>query len=193
MAGHCFVDIDPDEPANMVSFFAEVVRQALQSTSEKAVAPLNMLLMSVTFETSHFEMSMLNDAALLNMLAVVVTFATFQPEMSALNDAAPWNKPLISSTSDVSHFPIGPCLCQKQSPYFDSFRHSAIAVASTALDVGLNTAEFSFSVNVKEWMLCGRNKLIAVPGVRVRVYIKVSFREISNRTLSSLYLRILFH
>ena len=47
----------------MASLFAVEVIQVPQSVCEKDDAPLNILLMFVTLDTSHFESSLLNDVA----------------------------------------------------------------------------------------------------------------------------------
>ena len=59
----------------------------------KAVAPRNMLSMSVTAETSHPEMSWLKEEAPRNMLPMSVTAKTSQVEMSPLKEEALLNTP----------------------------------------------------------------------------------------------------
>ena len=119
--------------------------------------------MFVTLDTSHLEMSPLNDDAHRNMRGMVVTLDTSHLEMSALNDVAPRNIPgmaitfetshfetsplnvfalenilLMSVTRDTSHSPMGPCEPVEQSPFGDSFRHASTALWSCALDRGAN-------------------------------------------------------
>ena len=72
-----------------------------------------MSLMSVTLDTSHFE-------------------------MSALNAFVPTNIPLISVTLDTSHSPIGPCGPLEQSPFGNSLMHASTALLSCVLDRGKN-------------------------------------------------------
>ena len=55
--------IRPDEPRNIPSLFAVEVCHAPQSVRAKDDAPKNMCSMVVTLDTSHFEMSPLNDDA----------------------------------------------------------------------------------------------------------------------------------
>ena len=58
------VQIAPDEPyTNHQSLSAFEVSHAPQSVCEKADALLNMPIMLVTLDTSHLEMSLLNDVA----------------------------------------------------------------------------------------------------------------------------------
>ena len=57
------VQIRPDEPSNISSLFAVEVIHAPQSVCAKDDAPLNMMFMPVTPDTSHLEMSPLNDDA----------------------------------------------------------------------------------------------------------------------------------
>ena len=51
----------PDEPSNISSLFAVEVNHTPQSVCAKDEAPLNILLMLVTLDTSHFERSALKD------------------------------------------------------------------------------------------------------------------------------------
>ena len=53
----------PDEPSNISSFSAVEVRHAPQSVWANDDALLNIKLMRVTLDTSHFERSPLNDVA----------------------------------------------------------------------------------------------------------------------------------
>ena len=61
-------DIDPDEPKNMPDFDAvEWTQEAPHSSRLNDVASMNMKSMLAALDTSHFEMSPLNEAAPLNM------------------------------------------------------------------------------------------------------------------------------
>ena len=57
------VQIRPNEPLNILSLSAVEVNQAPQSACAKDDAPKNMVLMLVTLDTSHLEISLLNDDA----------------------------------------------------------------------------------------------------------------------------------
>ena len=59
-------------------------------------------------------------------------------EMSPLNDVAPIKMVLISVMLDTSHSPIGPCRPSEQSPFSDNFRQVVTALLSFALDCGEN-------------------------------------------------------
>ena len=95
--------------------------------------------MLVTFDTSHFERSPLNDDASQNMLVIVVTLDMSHLEMSPLNLSVPEttlesNTSFISVTAETSQDPIGPCVPLEQS--VDAFMHSAMAAWSFAVDLG---------------------------------------------------------
>ena len=61
---HTVDDIDPGEPVNMPSFVAfDSVHETPQSVWVKDSAPLNILLISVTDETSHADRSWLKTRA----------------------------------------------------------------------------------------------------------------------------------
>ena len=92
----------------------------------------------VTLDTSHFEMSTLNDLARRNMPDMSCTLETFQFEMSLLKEVAPENMRLMSVTRDTSHFTIGPCGPSKQSPFGDISRHARTALSSCSLECGEN-------------------------------------------------------
>ena len=55
--------ICPDEPSNILSLSAVEVSHAPQSACAKDDAPKNMTFMLVTLDTSHLEISLLNDDA----------------------------------------------------------------------------------------------------------------------------------
>ena len=62
---HTVGDIDPDDPSNMDFFFTfDVFQLGEHSLWLKDFAFKNILVMSVTLDTSHLEMSILNDFAL---------------------------------------------------------------------------------------------------------------------------------
>ena len=92
--------------------------------------------MSFTLDTSHFEISLLNDFAPVNMPCMVVTRDTSHFEMSALNDVAPANMWLMSVTRDTSQFPIGLNIPKPSAEYS---RYASIASLSSALVFGENT------------------------------------------------------
>ena len=99
-----------------------------------------MPIMSVTLDTSHLEISLLNDAAKKNIFAMLVTLDTSHLEMSTLNVSGVLtyhlsNKPFISVTAETSQDPIGPCGPLEQSAG-DSWRHSLMAALSSASDFG---------------------------------------------------------
>jgi hypothetical protein len=75
----------------LLLYAAEEGQSALQRVWLKAVAPLNMLLMVVTFATFHAEMSWLKAVAPWNISPISVTAATFHLEMSLLKEVAPLN------------------------------------------------------------------------------------------------------
>jgi len=115
---------------------------------------VNILVIWVTLETSHLEMSLLNDDAPQNILDILVTLDTSHLEMSPLNDSAPINIPDILVTLDTSHFErsplkpatltnrllrmsvtrdtshsaIGPCAPLEQSPSAENPRHAVTAI-----------------------------------------------------------------
>ena len=81
--------MDPDEPTNMSSLVALEVTQAFpQRLCLNDAAPLNILSMLVTCDTSHFDMLTLNDVAFSNIETMLVTLDTSHCEMSALKDFA---------------------------------------------------------------------------------------------------------
>ena len=76
------VHIDPGEFSNMRRFSALDLAHAPQSFRLNAVAPLNIADMSVTLDTSHLEMSPLNDNARACMLSMVATLISNNPLIS---------------------------------------------------------------------------------------------------------------
>ena len=104
--------ICPGEPSNMLFFSAVEVTHAPPSVCAKEDANRNIKPMSVTLDTSHLEISPLNEYALKNM-------------------------ELMSVTLDTSQFPSGPCWSSKQSPDMGDFsRHASRALLNSALDFG---------------------------------------------------------
>ena len=97
------VPIRPKEPANILFFFAVEVSHAPLRFFAKDHAPKNMSSMFFTLDTSHFEMSRLNDSAKANMPNIVVTLDTSHLEMSLLNEVAEENIPSMVVTLDTSH------------------------------------------------------------------------------------------
>ena len=119
--------------------------------------------MLLTLDTSHFEMSTLNDMAVKNMADMSVTLDTSHSEMLPLKDAAIQNMPLMSVTLDTSHFEIspskrvranilcmsvtfdtshsmmGPCGAPVQFAFVNRIAiHDRIALASPVFDCGEN-------------------------------------------------------
>ena len=83
------VQIRPDDPSNISSLSAgDVCHVSPQSGRAKDDAPANICFMLVTLDTSHLEMSQLNDVAEANMPSMLVTLDTSQLERSPLNDDA---------------------------------------------------------------------------------------------------------
>ena len=115
-----------------------------------------MSFMLVTLDTSHFEMSASNDAALLNMECISVTLDTSHLERSPLNLFAAemglcfeWNNhSLMSVTPETSHDPIGPCGLSEQSE--DSFRHSPRAAWNSDLDFGAHPVKGCYCRTYRE-------------------------------------------
>ena len=81
--------IEPNEPSNMTFLLAfELTQEAPQICCLKDVAPMNMLFIAVTLDTSHFEMSRSKDFAPMNMLSIFIAIETSHLEMSPLKDDA---------------------------------------------------------------------------------------------------------
>ena len=78
----------PGESSNIPSLSAVEVYHAPQSVCVKDEAPENMSAMVVTLDTSHLEISPLNDVAEPNISSMVVTLDTSHLAMSPLNDDA---------------------------------------------------------------------------------------------------------
>ena len=93
----------------------------------------------MALDTSHFEMSALNDRAPENIPLMSLTRDMSHFEMSALNDRAFENTLVMLVTLDTSHSPIGPCVLSVQLPLGDSFRHAFTALSSSDWDCGENT------------------------------------------------------
>ena len=89
---HAVCDIEPEESSNIRVLVAfECTQAAPQSCCLKDFAPMNMWSMLVTLDTSHIEMSPLNNSVLVNMLFMLPTLDTFQFEISPSNNFAPMN------------------------------------------------------------------------------------------------------
>ena len=78
----------PVEPLNISVLSAVEVIHTPQSVCANADAEWNMKPMSVTLDTSHLDMSPLNDDAEANMPSMLVTLDTPHLERSPLNDDA---------------------------------------------------------------------------------------------------------
>ena len=78
----------PDEPSNIPFFFAFEVPHAPHSVCAKEDAPEKVESIWVTRDTSHLEMSLLNNGAEKNMEYMLVTLDTSHLEMSPLNHDA---------------------------------------------------------------------------------------------------------
>ena len=91
--------------------------------------------MVITLDTSHFEMSRLNDVAPRNMLLMYFTLDTSHLEMShLLNNLAQETMRYMSCTLDTSHSVIGPCGPLEQSPFGESLMHASTALLTCTLD-----------------------------------------------------------
>ena len=150
-----FCDIDPDDPANMLVFFAfEWTHEAPQSFRLKIFAPSNIPAMSFTLAMSHCDKSLLNDDAPRNMPLISLTRDTSHFEMSASKNFASENIRLMSVTRETSHAPIDPYGLFKQFPLGDSFRHATTALLSCDRDSGENAAvEASLTVTTIEVLI----------------------------------------
>ena len=79
-------DIDPNEPENMSVLLAlELTQAEPQRFCLYDDASKNILSMPVTLDTSHRDISPLNDVARMNMEDMTVTLDTCHLEMSPLN------------------------------------------------------------------------------------------------------------
>jgi hypothetical protein len=83
-----FAQIRPNERWNILYSFAVEVSQTPQSVCAKDEALLNISAILVTSDTSHLEISILNDDAEWNMQNMLVTLDTSHLEISPLNDDA---------------------------------------------------------------------------------------------------------
>ena len=82
------VQIRPGESKNIPSLSAVDVLHAPQRVCAKDDAPENISFMSVTLDTSHLEMSVLNEDACAKAYSMLVTLDTSHLETSPLNDDA---------------------------------------------------------------------------------------------------------
>ena len=71
-----FLQIRPDDPSNIPSLSAFDVSHVPQSVCAKDDAPWNIMFMAVTPDTSHLEMSRLNEDAEANIPIISVTLDT---------------------------------------------------------------------------------------------------------------------
>ena len=78
----------PGELSNIQRLFADEVTHSPQSVRAYDVAPENISSMLVTLDTSHLDMSLLNDDAEWNIPHMLVTLDTSHVERSPLNDDA---------------------------------------------------------------------------------------------------------
>ena len=101
---------------------------------------MNILLISVTDDTSHADRSWLKVITLLNILLISVTDDTSHADRSWLKCQVCLNMLCISVTADTSHDAIGPCEPLEQSPTGDRSMHALIAPLSSVLFRGANAA-----------------------------------------------------
>merc|ERR1712178_432526 len=96
--------IEPPDPTNISCLSAsDWIQASPQSIFLKECASRNILIIQVTRDTFHLEMSTLKDFASLNIPRMSVTRDTSHWEMSALNDVASLNIHCTSVTRDTSH------------------------------------------------------------------------------------------
>ena len=94
--------------------------------------------MLLTLDTSHFEMSPLNDVAERNIPYMFLAFDTSHFEISPRNNVALENMLLISVTLDTSHLPIAPCGPFEQPPFGNKLRHALTAPLRSTRASGKN-------------------------------------------------------
>ena len=70
------------------------------------------------------------------MANIFITRETSHRDMSPLNNVADEKMYVMSVTRDTSHPPIAPCTPREQSPFGDSTRHASTALLSSSLDRG---------------------------------------------------------
>ena len=97
---------DPKFIRNFVAL--ELDQAGVSSWCENDCAQKNIMLMSSTLDTSHFDRSLLNDTATMNINCMFSTLDTSHFEMSPSNDSALANMLFISTTCDTSHFEMSP-------------------------------------------------------------------------------------
>ena len=78
----------PDDSSKIPTLFAVEVNHKPESVCAKDEAPLNILLISVTLDTSHFDRSKSKDDADENIEAMLTTLDTSHFERSLLKDEA---------------------------------------------------------------------------------------------------------
>ena len=145
---------------NMPDISVTLETSQFEMSPLNACARKNMEDMSSTLDTSHFEMSPLKDVEPRNMALILVTLDTSHFEMSPSKRSAPISMALISVTFDTSHSPIGPCGPAVQSE--DNLRHSSMALLSSDLDGGEN-AEVNFISFSLEHIACDGDSAKARP------------------------------
>ena len=102
---HTVRDIDPGEFSNMSTFLAfDRTQAAPQRFCLNPTAFENISSISTTLDTSHFEISQLNDAVIRNMAGIASTLDTSHFERSPLYDCAPRNIEDMSFAPDTSQF-----------------------------------------------------------------------------------------
>ena len=104
----------------------------------KYVALSNILLVSATLDTSHFDMSPLNSLAERNIPDMSFTLDTSHFETSPINTAVSEKRRAMFLMLDTSHSPIGTCEPLGHSHFGDKFRHVSTAFLSSGLDCGEN-------------------------------------------------------
>ena len=102
---------------------------------------------------------------------MLVTLDTSHFEMSPLNDFAEANMSNMSATPETSHDPIGPCepLEQSESP---PFRHALMAVWSCAFDFGAKPVALCYCMGPFGFTVVARVRV----WVRIKVSVKIGVR-----------------
>ena len=120
------------------------------------VAERNIAGMVITLDTSHFERSRLNDFAEKNILPMSFTLDTSHFERSPLNDVVYEKTRPMSATPDTSHSPMAPFELVEQSPLGDSLRHASTTLLSWTLDCGKNAGFAGGELKKKAWQYEGQ-------------------------------------
>ena len=121
----------------------------LERSPLKAIAQMNIRVMSVTLDTSHLERSALNDVAHSNIPDMSVTSDTTHFEMSPLNLVVPeesgacaLNAPFMSVTPETSQYAMAPSRPLEQSKS-EASMHFSMAALSSAIDLGAQAVRVS--------------------------------------------------